>query len=274
MKHSIAALLLTFLLLAPLFSVSAETPPALSFEEIVDLAIAELTADEVWGKTPSLQNGNAYRTFIHRWQNPENESVNGETWYVRFEAADRVNDNSYIIALNEDGELRYLDLLPSEVSRQSLGTISFIDMLDRYRERFGAMDTWNSAAFMSFAAELSKGKPDGRNTWRFQHAVFIPVPENAISKADAQAIAAESIHFPKETAVTCTCLWDGDKPIYKIAFSHGHGWEYMVDLDCITGEILYQIPFDASIHSWVDCYIPSSLLEHIPPQEVFLPANG
>ncbi|MBR6569533.1 MAG: hypothetical protein IKK75_03680 [Clostridia bacterium] len=275
MKRIITVFLLASMLLASVFSVSAQEAASPSFEEIVHRAIDELTMDGPFPQAHLLTDSSVYHTFITCWPDPATESVNGETWYVRFEALDRAINDSYIVALNEDGELRYLDVLPSDASRQKLGTVSFIDVFDRYRDRFGQLDTWNEAAFMSFATELSKGQADGRNAWRFQHAVFIPVPENAISKAEAKAIAAQSINLPTDTAATCICLWDTDKAIYKISFSYGYGWgDYMVELDCLTGEVLQQIPFDDSIHGWADCFIPQSLIQQLPPPEAFLPSNG
>jgi len=220
-----------------------------------------------------LQDDSLYHPFVHRWPEPEKESVRGETWYVRFQALDDDMD-SYIVGLNEDGELRFLDCLPGDEARRKLEIIRFVNLSDRYQEQYGMMDSWTDAVMMDFAAEISKGRPDGRNTWRFQHAVFLPAPPAAISRDNARRLAAEAIGFPMETAVTCTCLWDEGKTIFKVAFSHGSGWEYLVELDCITGEILKKIPFEKGRSSWVDCYVPQSVVDRVPPLEALDLSNG
>lgn len=220
-----------------------------------------------------LQNESLYQTFVHCWPEPEAESVRGETWYIHFRALN-ANMDSYIVGLNEDGELRFLDCTPGEEARRSLEIVRFGDLLDRYQEKYGMMDSWNHAVMMSFAAEVSKGRPDSRNAWRFQHAVFLPVPTDAISRDEARLLAAEAIGFPIETAITCTCLWDEGRMIFKVAFSHGSGWEYMVEMDCVTGEILKTIPFRHWQSGWTDCYVPQSVVDRIPPIESFDLSNG
>jgi len=269
MKRKMAAMLIVVLLLVNLFPASAHENSLLSAHEAVARAMDELQVDGAFAQSDILQDSSYYRTSVVCWQNPQEESVRGEAWYVRFDALDKENHASYIVGLNEDGELRYLDTEPSEIVRQKLGFVSFIEVLDRYQEQYGMIDTWDQAAFMSFATEMRKGRADGRNAWRFQQAGFIPVPENALNKVQVCALAAEAIDYPAAAAAACVCLLDGDQAIYKVSFSQGNGWEYMVELDCMTGEILNAIPFDNVNNKWADCYVPQSIVERLPPQEAF-----
>ena len=269
MKGRSAVWLLVLLLLFPIAGIAEND---FGTAEVLARAAEEWEMDGAVARGV-LQDETLYHPFVHRWPNPERESVRGETWYVRFQALDAGRD-SYIVGLDEDGELRFLDCLPGDEARKALETVCFIDTSDRYQAQYGMMDSWNPAIMMSFATEISKGRPDTRNAWRFQHAVFLPVPPDAISPDEARRLAAESIGFPAETAIPCTCLWDEGRTIFKVAFSHGSGWEYMVELDCMTGEILKKIPFEPGKSGWTDCYVPQSVVERIPPMEAFDLSNG
>lgn len=274
MKYRLSALLFVILLLFSVMTPAAYAETPLSADQIVDLAITELKMDDYFAASDKLLDSRYYRTIVHHWPNPALESVRGESWYVRFDAIDKANDSSYVVALHEDGELAFLDVAPSEEWQKSLGTVGFLELLDRYQEVCGMMPHWNQAQLMSFAVEVSKGMPDTRNAWRFQHAVFIPVPQGAISKEEAGRLAAQAADLPVEAAIICVCQLDGDRVIYKVSLGLGSGWLSMVELDCMTGEILLVTPFDHDMHGWTDCYIPQSLMEQVPPAESFLPSNG
>lgn len=274
MKTRFSAWLLAFLLLFSVSVSAAQGEASLSAEQIIARAIEELEMDGEFSASDRLLDSQYYRTIVHHWPDPAQESVRGESWYVRFDAIDKAADSSYVVALHEDGELAFLDVAPSGEWQKSLGMGSFIDLLDRFQEQYGLIPHWNQAQLMSFSTEMSKGIPDTRNAWRFQHAVFIPVPEGAISKEEACALAAQAVDLPVEAAFLCTCHLDGDRAIYKVAHNLGDGWLSMVELDCMTGEILLVTPFDRDVHSWTDCYIPQSLIEQVPPAESFLPPNG
>ena len=274
MKARFSTLLLVFLLLFAAVIPAAQGEISLTAEQIIDLAIEELEMDDSCAASDKLLDSRYYRTIVHHWPDPAQESVRGESWYVRFDAIEKTTDSSYVVALHEDGELAFLDVAPSEEWQKSLGMGSFIDLLDRFQEQYGLIPHWNQAQLMSFSTEVSKGMADTRNAWRFQHAVFIPVPEGAISKEEARSLAAEAADVPVEAAFLCTCHLDGDRAIYKVAHNLGDGWLSMVELDCMTGEILLVTPYDRAVHSWTDCYIPQSLIEQVPPAESFLPPNG
>lgn len=233
----------------------------------------EMEADGDAALGAKLRANAGYRTMVHRWPEPEKESVRGETWYVRFDALDRENEASYIVGLNEDGELRWLDMEPAGKDRAALGKVSFPDVYDRYTSLYGPVDQWNQAVFISFATEMRKGSPDTRNAWRFQHASFVPVPEDAISREEAKRIASEAAGMPVEAAAMCVYLEDGGRVICKVSFSAGHGWKHMVELDCFTGEALKSIPFENGMHSWSDCCVPDSVTQAVPPSEDLL-TNG
>lgn len=274
MQGRFSAWLLVFLLLFSVLMPTAQAEASLSAEQIVDLAIIELEMDDYCAASDKLLDSRYYRTIVHHWPDPALESIRGESWYVRFDAIDKVTDSSYVVALHEDGELAFLDVAPSGEWQKSLGTVSFIELLDHYQEPYGMIPHWNQAQLMSFSTEMCKGMPDTRNAWRFQHAVFIPVPEGAISREEACNLAAQAADLPVEAAFVCTCHLDGDRAIYKVSHNLGEGWLSMVELDCMTGEILLVTPFDRDVHSWTDCYIPQSLMEQVPPAESFLPPNG
>jgi len=267
--HRLAALLLILLLAASACAL-AEGVPALTREEIAERALLEMEADGDIALRAKLRSGDGHRMLIHRWPAPEEESVRGETWYVRFDALDRENEASYIVGLNEDGELRWLDMEPAGKDRAGLGNVSFPDVYDRYTGLYGPVDQWNQAVFISFATEMRKGSPDTRNAWRFQQASFVPVPEDAISREEACRLAAESAGYPAEEAAMCVCLENGERLIYKVSLTAGHGWEHMVELDCRTGEVLLSIPYQPGTHSWSDCCVPDSVTQAVPPAEDFL----
>ena len=272
MRFKTAILILCLLLLFAC-AASAENAPAFTLEEITERAVLEMEADGDAALGAKLRANDGYRTMVHRWPDPEDESVFGEMWYVRFDALDKVNDRSYIIGLNEDGELRWMNVEPAQKECAGLQPVPFAELRDWYIDKHGPMTDWNQAAFMSFATESRKGKPETRHAWRFQQASFVPVPEDAISRGEAYALAAEAIDFPVEAAAMCVCLEDGDRAIYKVSFSYGHGWEYMVELDCRTGEVLKTIPFESGTHGWSDCCVPDSVTQAVPPAEDFL-TNG
>lgn len=274
MKTRKFALLLMFLLLFAAVIPAAQGETSLTADQILDRAIAELEMDDSCASSDQLLDSRYYRTIVHHWPDPAQESVRGESWYVRFDAIDKATDSSYVVALHDDGELAFLDVAPSEEWQKRLGMVSFLDLLDRYQEQYGMMPHWNQAQRMAFSMEMSKGMPDTRNAWRFQHAVFIPVPEGAISREEACCLAAQAADLPVEAAFLCTCHLDGERAIYKVAHNLGEGWLAMVELDCMTGEILLVTPYDRAVHGWTDCYIPQSLMEQVPPAESFLPPNG
>ena len=273
MIKKLAALVLCLCLLSGSVFAAAEDTPVFSHQEIAELALFELEVDGPFGDGDRIRTGDGFRTIIHRWPDPEDESVFGEMWYVRFDALDKVNDRSYIIGLNEDGELRWMNVEPAQKECAGLQPVPFAELRDWYIDKHGPMTDWNQAVFMSFATESRKGKPETRHAWRFQQASFVPVPEDAISRGEAYALAAEAIDFPVEAAAMCVCLEDGDRAIYKVSFSYGHGWEYMVELDCRTGEVLKTIPFESGTHGWSDCCVPDSITQAVPPAEDFL-TNG
>lgn len=214
-----------------------------------------------------------YRTIVHRWPAPEEESVLGETWYVRFDALDKESKRSHIVGLDAEGDLCWMNIEPARKENLSASSETFKAYLDFCIERYGSMDEWDQAEWMAFATEVRKIRPESRNVWRIQRASYVPVPEDAISREKASQIAADAIGFPADAAVTCVCLEDGERIIYKIAFSYGRGWEHMVEMDCRTGEVLKTIPFESSVHSWADCYVPDSVTQAVPPENELM-TNG
>lgn len=262
------------LLVLVLTAVTSAEGQGLTREEIIARAYEEVNRDGAVPESARLLDQQCYRIVITRWPDPAAESVRGESWYVRFDAVNKTVESSYVVGLHDDGELAFLDVAPCGDWRSQLGEASFAGVMDLFQEKYGMMDSWNQAAWMAFSTELCKGRADGRNAWRFQNTVFIPVPENGLTKEEAQAAAAKAVGQPVENAAVCVCFLDGDRPVYKVSFNRGNGWEWMVELDALTGETLRITPFDHAVHKWTDCYVPQSVTEQLPPPETFLPANG
>lgn len=120
MRFKTAILILCLLLLFAC-AASAENAPAFTLEEITERAVLEMEADGDAALGAKLRANDGYRTMVHRWPEPEKESVRGETWYVRFDALDKENEASWLVGLNEDGELRWLDMEPAGKDRAALG---------------------------------------------------------------------------------------------------------------------------------------------------------
>lgn len=263
------------LLLALLLTAAASAEGlVLTKEEIIARAYEEVNRDGEVPESARLLDQQSYRIVITRWPDPAAESVRGESWYVRFDAVNKTVESSYVVGLHDDGDLAFLDVAPCEDWRSQLGEASFAGVMDRFQETYGMMDSWNQAVWMAFSTELCKGRADGRNTWRFQNTVYIPVPENGLTKEEARAAAAKAAGQPVENAAICVCFLDGDRAVYKVTFGSGTGWERMVELDALTGEVLRIDPFDHAAHKWTDCYVPHSVTERLPAAETFLPPNG
>lgn len=257
---------LVCLILCTMFPATAEL--AFSQDDIIAAALTELTVDgSLSGDV--LTDPICYRTMIVYHANPDEESIRGESWYIRFDAVDRINHDSYIVALNEDASLRYLDVALCDTAMAQCPTIDFAGLLDQYRDAYGPCDSWPSYVWIAFSADMSKGKPNGRNAWRIQHAVFLPEPEQSIGQHEAKRLAVLACGDEKLTAWNCVCLLDGDKAIYRLGVSEGEGWQYMVEIDCITGDTISVTPYDPSVNSWLDCYIPQSVVNAIPAADTF-----
>ncbi|MBO5500708.1 MAG: hypothetical protein J6A48_01655, partial [Clostridia bacterium] len=96
--------LLMFLLLFAAVIPAAQGETTLTADQIIDLAIAELERDDSCAASDKLLDSRYYRTIVHHWPDPAQESVRGESWYVRFDAIEKATDSSYVVALHEDGE--------------------------------------------------------------------------------------------------------------------------------------------------------------------------
>lgn len=266
MKKLLAIIVILFLL-CTMLPCMAET--TFTRDDVIAAALTELTVD---GELTAdvLTDATRYRTITLYNDNPEERSIRGETWYVRFDAIDKENDDSYIVALNEDLTLRYLDIALCDTALAQCPSIDFAGILDQYRDRYGSCDSWPADAWMAFTVDMCKGRPNGRNAWRIQHATFIPEPERAIGYDEARRLAVLACGDEKLTAYACTCLQDGDRMIYRLGVSEGMGWLFMVENDCLTGETISVTPFDSLVNNWLDCYIPQSLVNVIPAAEMFV----
>lgn len=141
------AIILAFLIIWTMIPGMAET--ASVTDNVIAAALTELTVDgELTAEL--LTDPTRYRPIVLHNGRPEERSIRGETWYVRFDALDKQNDDSYIAALNEDLSLRYLDIALCDAALAHCPTIDFAGLLDRYRDQYGPCDSWPAHVWMAF----------------------------------------------------------------------------------------------------------------------------
>lgn len=192
-------------------------------------------------------------------------------WCMRFTPAS-ANFNAYSLTMNSAGEVLTFDVKAIPAGNESGDAI-----IDHYISVYGGLREWTYDIWASLGERL-KGCArdiDTERSWAFYQADYILPPEEGIPYEEARRTAMEAVGNEYTTTRSAVCCQGGGRPIWKIETltqypenigSGRYSAIWLVEIDCITGEVLDKQEFVAG--SGTDpliTFVPQQLWMNMPP---------
>jgi len=134
---------------------------------------------------------------------------------------------------------------------------------ESYINQYGSLAKLTMEQWEEMSGWLSTFTPMTGEDWVWQQSGFTLPPEDAISAEDALTATLAAARQEDAQISTILCCTDGGETVYRILLTNTDGSETVVEVACVSGEVLLcrQLPADADD---TERYTPESLQENIP----------
>ncbi len=186
----------------------------------------------------------------------EEGSIQPPTWYFWFEPKD-VALTEYELKLDRDGAVFYCQVtLGLQPPAENTPEYMTYYIRDRFEGCYGPMDDWPQDVWVMFGQQM-KGAADAEGTLWAQ-VEYIPVPEGGLTREEAYAAAMTALDGPADERRegSAVCMMDEGQPIWKVQVWQGPIGARLMEIDCMTGEVLRFCP---QPEATVGRYVPQRL---------------
>lgn len=180
-------------------------------------------------------------------------------WYFWFEPKD-VNLPEYIVELDKSGNLTNLGHTAGLEERLAAGEIASYEVQDVFTTVYGSVPDWSPEVFVAYADALRRAGSSNSYT----DTNYILPPEGALTSEQAIEIAVQLIGGNEIRVGGAYCFEVDGRAVWKVTIaSDSNRISDMVEMDCMTGEILtvYETDPDGGAEQF---YIPKSVWDAIP----------
>lgn len=232
----------------------------LTYEEAYAKAVQYLM-DEGWLTDPAILED---RTKYELWRSylavrHEDGTIDAPVWNFRFEPRE-INLPMLSVSMDHTGEMTGIGRMPGLDERLAAGEIASYEVQDMFTTVYGSVPGWPPEAFVKYADALRRVGISNSYT----KANYILPPEGALTSEQAIDIAVKLIGGEEIRVGGAYCFEVDGRAVWKVTIaSDSNRISDMVEMDCMTGEILtvYETDPDGSA---VQFYIPKSVWEATP----------
>lgn len=214
-----------------------------------------------------------YRRHLQYVAYSDNPYQKGKQWYISYEPLDSTHSR-YSFTVLSDGTVKEANR-EMGLAEEGRPALDANQVLDLYRDTYGAHDTWTMETWLAFqkeaaqAAQANPGTLSERVRSIIKQSYALPdstaIPREEAVKAAGQAIASQGGRDEKalleQSTVSAVYFTQEEGPLWKVSFQHKEDGQPpvldTVELNACTGEIRY-IALDLSWNSWADAYLLSS----------------
>ena len=213
-------------------SIEALLPDQADFaaEEAVTWARQHIIAEQ--GTTADSLSESFYVIGVQYTQGCEEIAYLDKCWTVWFTPR-TLESAEYVVYMDEHGTLLKL------IARPGLSETSTVEEIhDMYVTVYGGKNTWTQNVLNAFREAVLQSPDTHHQAYLCMLHTTYPkaIPENAISKDAAIAIAASSIQAESYIAPVAYLIDTAEHPVWKFGMNFsGDQWSF--EVDCITGEI-------------------------------------
>ena len=194
----------------------------------------------------------------------EDGTIQEPDWYFWFEPKD-VNLPEYIVELDKAGQLLNLEHTAGLEDRLAAGEMPHYEVLDTFQLAYGSMNNWLPETYVAYVDALRRADLTNisRATQAYLDTNYILPPEGALTREQAIEIAKELIGGNDIRVGAVICFVQDGRAMWKVCIaSDSNRISDMVEMDCMTGEIIQQY-MDDSDGNAVQFYVPKQVYDEI-----------
>ncbi len=213
-----------------------------------------------------------YRRHLQYVSYSDNPYQKGRQWYIGYEPLDSAHSR-YSFTVLSDGTVKEANR-EMGLAEEGRPALDANQVLDLYRDTYGAHDTWTMETWLAFqkeaaqAAQANPGALSERVRSLIKQSYALPdskaIPREEAVKAAAQMIASQSGGDEKvlleQNTVSAVYFTREEGPLWKVSFQHqaedGKPVFDTVEMDAHTGQARYTA-LDQPRNSWADAYLLS-----------------
>lgn len=231
----------------------------MTYEEAYARAVQLLQA-EGWVDDPAWLDDRTLFSLTRTFEISE-EFGNEPMWYFYFEPQ-QIDLPTLSVLMTYQGEMESIGRMPG-LSEQLENGIPAISVIDVFTDVYGSSPSWTPEVYIAYVDALRKSDLSRGSTavQAYLSTEYILPPEGALTGEEAIAIAKKYIGGEDIRTASTVCFQLDGRPIWKVVLSYdGLRPSDMVEMDCLTGEILDVYQAETPGHS-VQYYVPRRVYE-------------